>query len=244
MTTHLFMSYRSTESSFALQLVNDLNAAGITVWMDQLDGIRVGDDWIETLQTNLDRASGLLAAVSPAYVRSKYCLRELQRADTRSIPIFPLLIEPITQSELPLEIQRLQHLDLTGWQNPSAYAAQFAKLIAALKGGAGVKAVSPQPPPPRQPPPPIRTLEDQIEAAIQQANVYRERRGTAAERNIARTADRLNNELGLLEEQYSAAVNQFNIELSDANRVILKRSIAHFEKKIEEIETELEKLGR
>ena len=65
------MSYRSIEGAFALRLVNDLRAAGFSVWMDQLDGIRSSDDWVMQLQNAIDGAKGILIALSPEYTRSK-----------------------------------------------------------------------------------------------------------------------------------------------------------------------------
>jgi len=48
---HIFLSYRSIEADFALQLAADLKNIGVKLWMDRLDvGIKVGDDWVQALQ--------------------------------------------------------------------------------------------------------------------------------------------------------------------------------------------------
>src|SRR5262245_6371144 len=102
---HLFISYRSSEGNFALKLAKDLQSAGLPVWMDVLQGIQPGDDWVEVLQDALEMAAGGVACVSPEYVKSKYCRRELQRIDTLGKPVFPVLFLPVPKADWPLEIQ-------------------------------------------------------------------------------------------------------------------------------------------
>src|SRR5688572_14957658 len=93
---HIFISYRSIESDFALRLAADLKNAGLNIWLDRLDaGINAGDDWIQVLQDALDECSAVIAILSPDYVVSKYCRRELKRADVLGRPVYPVLLRKL-----------------------------------------------------------------------------------------------------------------------------------------------------
>lgn len=125
---HVFLSYRSTEEAFASRLRDDLVANGIPVWMDQHGGIDGGDDWRQSIEDALDHASTLIAVVSPGYLESKWCRRELNRADQNNIPIIPVYIEPIGKT--PLVIEGIQYIDFREAQeNDQTYRQQFLELV-------------------------------------------------------------------------------------------------------------------
>jgi len=129
-TGHIFLSYRSIEADFALQLAADLKNAGANLWMDRLEvGIKVGDDWVQALQNALDTCSAMIAVLSPSYVGSKFCRRELKRADGSDKPIFPVLLRKLNQQEWPFEIQEKQYIDFTEWRDEKSYKKQFDELV-------------------------------------------------------------------------------------------------------------------
>ena len=125
---HIFLSYRSAEADFALRLAADLKNAGVHLWMDRLD-IQPGDDWNRALVQSLNTCSGLIAIISPGYVSSDYCKRELARAGRMRRQIFPVLLQPIAEMEWPLEIERLQQIDFTGWQDEEQYYERLKELL-------------------------------------------------------------------------------------------------------------------
>lgn len=133
---HVFLSYRSLERDFALALAADLKNAGLRLWMDVLDvGIKIGDDWVLELQNAIDNCVGMIAILSPDYVASKYCRRELKRADTLGRPIFPVLLRELsTPTDWPFEIQEKQYVDFIGWREETVYQKQFASLLTTLRG--------------------------------------------------------------------------------------------------------------
>ena len=95
-TGYVFISYRSFEGEFATRLGRDLLNAGVGVWLDAMDmGIHGGEDWPRRLEQGIDNCAGCICVLSPDYVESKYCLRELQRADKRGAPIIPVLLRPL-----------------------------------------------------------------------------------------------------------------------------------------------------
>ncbi|MCY3934566.1 MAG: HEAT repeat domain-containing protein [Chloroflexi bacterium] len=125
---HIFLSYRSVEAEFALRLAADLKNAGVQLWMDRLD-IQPGDDWNRALVQSLNTCSGLIAVLSPAYVNSDYCKRELARAGRMRRQIFPVLLQPIAETDWPLEIERLQQIDFTAWQDEEQYYERLKELL-------------------------------------------------------------------------------------------------------------------
>ncbi len=145
--THVFLSYRNLEADFALRLATDLKNSGIDLWMDRLD-IKPGEDWPRALQRGVDSCKALIAVLSPAYLESRYCTRELARADRLELLIYPILLAPIQPSEVPIEIERSQFIDFSGWRDPQVYQQKLAQLLAVLRerklGGGRT------PPPPEQ----------------------------------------------------------------------------------------------
>jgi HEAT repeat protein len=128
----IFLSYRSTEADFALQFAADLKNAGVKLWMDRIE-LKPGDDWQHELQLALDACAAVIAVVSPEYMKSKYCMRELTRADMNGKPILPVLLRTIPRTEWPLELQRHQYIDFTGWFDQYVYRQQFYELIKVIE---------------------------------------------------------------------------------------------------------------
>lgn len=129
---HIFLSYRSTEADFALRLAADLKNAGVNLWMDRLD-INPGDDWRKSLENAVYSCAALISVLSASYVSSKYCQRELARADRLGRPIFPVLLGAIDDADWPLEIERQQYIDFSGWSDEATYQRQLNRLVDILK---------------------------------------------------------------------------------------------------------------
>ncbi|MBX3081927.1 MAG: TIR domain-containing protein [Anaerolineae bacterium] len=128
---HIFLSYRSIESDFALKLASDLKNAGVRLWMDRFD-IQAGMKWPDAIQTAIDNGAALIAVLSPDYIVSTYCKNELQRAHELNLPIFPVLLRPLTPQEWPFIIQSVQYEDFTNWQDESFYHQHLGTLIQLL----------------------------------------------------------------------------------------------------------------
>src|SRR5690606_16385909 len=67
--------------------------------------------------------------LTPEYVASRYCQRELARADRFAHPIFPLLLHTIPETDWPMEIERQQYIDFSGWRNEAVYKAKLEELV-------------------------------------------------------------------------------------------------------------------
>jgi len=129
---HVFLSYCSVERGFALKLAADLKNAGVNLWVDRLD-IRPGDDWRRALTNAVDECAALICILSPEYVASVYCQRELGRADRMGKRIIPILLRDLQDKDWPLELERQQFLDFRNWTEPNVYAERLEELIRYLR---------------------------------------------------------------------------------------------------------------
>jgi hypothetical protein len=133
---YIFLSYRSLEVELGLKLTTDLKNVGIRVWMDRLE-IRPADDWVNALSKGVDDCTAMIAIISPEYLKSQYCCRELHRADRLNRVVFPILLHPIEELGFPIELERKQFIDFSDWKTETRYQEQLTRLIEAIKGRFG-----------------------------------------------------------------------------------------------------------
>jgi HEAT repeat protein len=129
---HIFLSYRNIEADFALKLAADLKNAGVRLWMDRLDGITVGMDWRDAIQQAINDCAAMIAVLSPDYIESEYCRKEMARANTLKRPIFPVLLRPVDPKEWPFVIEGVQYEDFTDWHDERVYHERLTKLLRRL----------------------------------------------------------------------------------------------------------------
>lgn len=89
---YLFVSYARADSERVYPLVEQLSQQGASVWIDRR--IVGGDDWISELEARLLGCDGLLAFISPSFMQSRYCCREVRFADTINKRIIPVMLQP------------------------------------------------------------------------------------------------------------------------------------------------------
>ena len=129
----IFLSYRNIEAEFALKLAADLKNSGIPLWMDRLEvGIKAGDDWRHDIETAVNDCAAMIVVLSPEYVSSKYCRREIARADTLEHPVFPILLHAVPREDWPIEVQRTQYVDFRQWQEETFYRQSLNNLVGIL----------------------------------------------------------------------------------------------------------------
>lgn len=237
---HIFMSYRSTEEDFALKLVRDLRKRGFPIWMDQLEGIKPGDNWVQALQDGLNAAYGLIAALSPDYTKSSYCRKELQRMSSLGRPIIPVLIADLPKEDHPLEIQSTQWVDFREWQDEAVYNDMLDKLAAAIQDQMDVQpepSVAEEAPSERGPMLKGRKLDGEIAGSAETVETLKQ-----GSRLKAMKAEDIQRRLQLAEERWLAATSQRLTELNEANIPVLDRQVERFEREINELEAELKAL--
>ena len=118
----LFVSYARNDGGRVYPLVDELARHGASIWIDR--HIVGGDDWVVELENQLLRCCGILAFVSPAFVGSKYCGREVRFGDALDKKIIPVFLEPAQLTGgMNFILHALQRVMLAGNNDLGAVAA-------------------------------------------------------------------------------------------------------------------------
>ena len=87
----VFISYSRADLKYAKSLASWLDGHGVRCWFDQ--SIARGSKWETDIFANLDVAAAVLLLMSKAARRSPWVDREIERAEMKAIPVYPLLVE-------------------------------------------------------------------------------------------------------------------------------------------------------
>ncbi len=120
-----FISYSRADSEFALRLANDLRAAGVHIWLDQLD-IAPGERWDREVELGLKTCRRMLIIISAASSKSENVQDEIGFAMQQNKLIIPVLHQVC---DIPFRLQRLQYIDFT-----QDYARGLRQLLPVMKG--------------------------------------------------------------------------------------------------------------
>ena len=91
------MSYAHKDIGAIGPILDRLTSDGVRIWIDSQ--IQVGEEWDTRLETMITRSAGVLAFLSPHYVASKHCRRELKFADSLDKAIFASAIDDFPRQE-------------------------------------------------------------------------------------------------------------------------------------------------
>lgn len=119
-----FFSYSRDDAQFVLKLASDLRAAGVAVWIDQLD-IGAGERWDVAVEQALKASPGLLLVLSPSSVASPNVRDELCFALEANRKVVPVLHQ---KCDIPFRVRRLQYIDFT-----ADYEQGLERLLQAVK---------------------------------------------------------------------------------------------------------------
>ena len=98
--TRVFVSYARQDAAFEEQLSHELEKYLVSVYRD-LEAIRPGESFQASIDEAIEQSSVVLCLVSPAYVNSQWCRRELETAFAHKRPIIPIVVKE-TPQEKPL----------------------------------------------------------------------------------------------------------------------------------------------
>ncbi|MEL6270004.1 MAG: TIR domain-containing protein [Chloroflexota bacterium] len=101
---HVFVSYASVDRySFIERFRNDLQAAGFTLWVDNLGpdsgGIPTGENWQQALANAVEQAAAVVLIVTPESVRSAWVHAEVRRALEKGKPVLPLIVRELREAD-------------------------------------------------------------------------------------------------------------------------------------------------
>ena len=99
---YIFVSYAHKNDAAVLEIIGALQSRGFRVWYDE--GIEAGSEWPESIASHLERAQLVLAFLSPAYLQSDNCRKEMHYALTKRKPVINVYLEP-TELSPGMEMQ-------------------------------------------------------------------------------------------------------------------------------------------
>ncbi|NND50979.1 MAG: toll/interleukin-1 receptor domain-containing protein [Flavobacteriaceae bacterium] len=105
----IFFSYSRNETEFAMNLAKQLQEAGASVWIDQMN-IKAGDLWDKAVEEALTNASTLLLIISKHSVKSQNVVDEVAWAIAEGKKLIPVLME---DCEMPMRWRRFQYVDFS-----------------------------------------------------------------------------------------------------------------------------------
>ena len=113
MSADVFISYAAKDRERVAKLVEGLQQAGVSVWIDQM-GIEVAAMWSKEIVSAIRECKVLLLSISPQSTESENVVKELALASERKKPIIPIYLEPA-------EIPETMEYQLAGIQRVEFY---------------------------------------------------------------------------------------------------------------------------
>ena len=144
----VFISYAREDRARVQDLVQALEARGLSIWIDHSD-IPPGATFDDVIERALDAARCVIVVWTAHSVASRWVRSEASAALDRN-RLVPVLFESVP---IPLEFRRVQTADLSQWR-PGAPSEDFDRLVQSVQTLLG--RAEPPAPPVRQPPPPPR----------------------------------------------------------------------------------------
>jgi tetratricopeptide (TPR) repeat protein len=127
---HVFISYSRANSDFAQQLADDLRNEGVDVWMDD-KGLTPGTrDWESTIRDAIDVSFAILLVATPDSRKSVHVKGELNVAQARGIPIYPIWAAGDSWVDcIPLGMSNTQYVDF----RQSNYSTGLVNIMKVLR---------------------------------------------------------------------------------------------------------------
>ena len=99
---YVFVSYAHADKARVLPLIQGLQHRGVRVWYDF--GIEFGEDWLQVIAEHLEKSACVVSFITPNYIASDNCVRELVFAVDEK---YPLIMCHLEKTNLPVKL-RLQ----------------------------------------------------------------------------------------------------------------------------------------
>src|SRR5262245_15458569 len=98
----IFLSHTHADKPFVRRLAQDLQAAGVRVWLDEAE-MMIGDSLIEKIREGIDKMEYVGVVLSQDSVKSRWVQEEIdiamnQQIEGKRVKVLPLVIE---NCELP-----------------------------------------------------------------------------------------------------------------------------------------------
>ncbi len=94
---YIFISYSHKDTDEVLSVINALERNGFRVWFDA--GVEAGSEWPEYIASHLRKSACVLAFISPNFVSSVNCRRELTFAQNLNVPMLNVYLSEVELSD-------------------------------------------------------------------------------------------------------------------------------------------------
>jgi hypothetical protein len=145
----IFLSHNHADKSFVRRLAQDLQAAGVRVWLDEAE-MMIGDSLIEKIRQGIDEMDYLGVILSQNSVRSEWVKREVnvamhQEIEGKQVKVLPVMVQ---DCELPGFLKEKLYAD---FRDPQRYHEELNKILRRLRPPLIISPHPPRPPEPRPP---------------------------------------------------------------------------------------------
>ncbi len=131
--SQIFVSHSKQDNTIVERICAALTAAAVTHWVDYKrgdDGIAIGTDWTDAIQTAMNDANAGLLALSRKSAASAYVKSEWNYLLAQGKRLYIALIEPVPLAEFPHRLITNQYADLA-----TDFDGGLRELVAAIAGG-------------------------------------------------------------------------------------------------------------
>jgi Effector-associated domain 7/TIR domain len=124
----VFMSYCRRDTQIMHQVLQDLRAQGLQVWVDE-EGLEPGTPaWKAAIEEAIENSRCLVVILSPDAKDSIWVARELSYAEVQKVPIFPVLACGDERGAVPIQLVASQWVDVR-----QDYSGGMQKLCTAVR---------------------------------------------------------------------------------------------------------------
>lgn len=134
---YFFISYSRADTKQQRDIVSELRARGVNVWVDIENLVPGSPAWEREIEKSIRGSAGVIVLLSPESNNSAWVRREISFAEEQDKRIFPVLTHGDENDSVPLRLSSHQRVDLR--RNPSKGLDELAN---ALKDHLGVTAIN------------------------------------------------------------------------------------------------------
>src|SRR6266487_879772 len=102
----VFISYSRRDKVFTQKVFDALQAANRNVWADW-DDIPAASDWYTEIKEGIEQAESILFVLSPEWIKSNECRKELTYAVEMGKRLFPILYQSVDPKDVPPELAKI-----------------------------------------------------------------------------------------------------------------------------------------
>ena len=109
---HFFISYSRTDTNQKENIVKQLRARGINLWVDIENLVPGTPAWEREIERAIRSSAGIIVLLSPESNNSEWVRREISFAEQNDKVVFPVLIRGDEDDSIPLRLSNHQWVDL------------------------------------------------------------------------------------------------------------------------------------